>query len=187
LWTTRYDECWELKFRLGLFEHAYADLEYAKRVVHSEEHQQLALRSAREGIVLLKNDNHLLPLKKDLKSIKVIGPNADSSSTLFGDYAPSVVLQHVQIIFDGIKGKVSSGSRVVYAKGCGVNDEDKSAFPEAVQAARNADVAILVAGEEARRKGPSNRPAATDGEDWRLPTPPGNTRIASSFGRCSRC
>ncbi|MGI9070897.1 MAG: glycoside hydrolase family 3 N-terminal domain-containing protein [Bryobacteraceae bacterium] len=156
----------ELKFRLGLFEHAYADLEYAKRVVHSEEHRQLALRSAREGIVLLKNENHLLPLKKDLKSIAVIGPNADSSSTLFGDYAPSVVLQHVQTILDGIKGKVSSPSRVVYAKGCAVNDEDKHGFPEAVQAARNADVAIVVVGEEARRKGPSNRPAATDGEGY---------------------
>ena len=46
----------ELKFRLGLFEHPYADAETAERVVHSAEHQQLALKTAREGIVLLKND-----------------------------------------------------------------------------------------------------------------------------------
>jgi beta-glucosidase len=160
----------ELKFRLGLFEHPYADLNHAKRVVHSEEHQQLALRSAREGIVLLKNQNNLLPLKKDLKSIAVIGPNADSSSNLFGDYAPSVVLQHVETILDGIKGKVSSATRVVYAKGCGVNDEDKSGFAKAVEAAKNADVAIVVMGEEARRKGPSNRPLATDGEGYDVAT-----------------
>ena len=67
----------EVKFRLGLFEHPYADLARAEHVMHSKEHQQLALRAAQEGIVLLKNENNLLPLKKDLKSIAVIGPNAD--------------------------------------------------------------------------------------------------------------
>jgi len=68
----------ELKFRLGLFEHPYADPALAERVVHSKDHQQLALRAAREGIVLLRNENNLLPLKKGLKSIAVIGPNADT-------------------------------------------------------------------------------------------------------------
>jgi beta-glucosidase len=160
----------ELKFRLGLFEHPYADLNHAGQVMHSNEHQQLALQAAREGIVLLKNENGLLPLKKDLKSLAVIGPNADTSSNLFGDYAPSVVLQHVETILDGIKGKVSSASRVVYAKGCGANDEDKTGFAKAVEAAKNADVAIVVVGEEARRKGPSNRPLATDGEGYDVAT-----------------
>jgi beta-glucosidase len=160
----------ELKFRLGLFEHAYADLDYAKHAMHSEEHQQLALQSAREGIVLLKNENNLLPLKKDVKSIAVIGPNADDSSNLFGDYAPSAVLQHVNTVLDGIKGKVSSATRVVYAKGCAVNDEDKSGFPKAVQAAKNADVAIVVVGEQARREGENNRPPPTDGEGYDVAT-----------------
>jgi beta-glucosidase len=160
----------ELKFRLGLFEHAYADLDYAKRVVHSDEHQQLALRSAREGIVLLKNEKNLLPLKNDLKSIAVIGPNADNSSNLFGDYAPSVVLQHVETILDGIKGKVSSTTRVVYAKGCAVNDEDKSGFTNAVEAAKNADAAIVVVGEQARREGARNQPPPTDGEGYDVAT-----------------
>ena len=57
----------ELKFRLGLFEHPYVDPAHAQQVVHSAEHQQLALQAAREGIVLLRNDKNLLPLKKDLK------------------------------------------------------------------------------------------------------------------------
>jgi beta-glucosidase len=160
----------ELKFRLGLFEHPYVDLAYAKRVMHSEEHQQLALRSAREGIVLLKNENNLLPLKKDLKSIAVIGPNADSSSNLFGDYAPRVVLQHVETILDGIKGKVSSATRVVYSKGCEVNDQDKSGFGKAVEAAKNADAAIIVVGEQARREGVRNQPPPTDGEGYDVAT-----------------
>src|SRR6266550_940081 len=143
----------ELKFRLGLFEHPYVDLARAKQVMHSSEHQQLALDAAREGIVLLKNEGNLLPLKKNLKSIAVIGPNADSASNLFGDYSPQVVLQHVDTILDGIKGKISSATRIVYAKGCAVNDQDKSGFERAVQAAKSADVVVVVMGEQSRREG----------------------------------
>ena len=65
------------KFRLGLFEHPYVDTEQAARVVHQQAHQDLALEAARQGIVLLKNDKNLLPLAKTVKSIAVIGPNAD--------------------------------------------------------------------------------------------------------------
>src|SRR6266567_9027778 len=55
----------ELKFRLGLFEHPYVDLDHAKQVMHSSQHQKLALDAARKGIVLLKNEGNLLPLKKN--------------------------------------------------------------------------------------------------------------------------
>ena len=158
----------ELKFRLGLFEHPYVDLARAKQVMHSSEHQQLALDAAREGIVLLKNEGNLLPLKKNLKSIAVIGPNADSASNLFGDYSPQVVLQHVDTILDGIKGKISPATRFVYAKGCAVNDQDKSGFERAVQAAKSADVVVVVMGEQSRREGDNAKglPAPTDGEGY---------------------
>jgi beta-glucosidase len=155
------------KFRLGLFEHPYVDPERAVRVVHSAEHQELALRAAREGIVLLKNQDNLLPLKKDLKSIAVIGPNADSSENLFGDYAPSVVLQHVATILDSIKAKVSPSTRVTYVKGCLILSKDKSGFPAAVQAAKRAQVAILVMGEQARREHAARgQEPPTDGEGY---------------------
>ena len=156
----------ELKFRLGLFEHAYADLDHAKQVVHSTEHQKLALDAAREGIVLLKNEGSLLPLKKDLKTIAVIGPNADSVQNLFGDYWPMVVPQHVDTVVEGIKTKVSPRAHVVYEKGCNVNDQDKSGFQRAVEAAKSAEVAILVMGEQARREGADDQPPATDGEGY---------------------
>src|SRR6266566_6288756 len=158
----------ELKFRLGLFEHPYVDLARAKQVMHSSEHQQLALDAAREGIVLLKNEGNLLPLKKNLKSIAVIGPNADSGSNLFGDYSSQVVLQHVDTILDGIKGRVSPATRVVYTKGCAVNDQDKSGFQRAVQAAKSADVVVVVMGEQSRREGDNAKglPAPTDGEGY---------------------
>jgi beta-glucosidase len=156
----------EVKFRLGLFEHPYADLARAERVMHSKEHQQLALQAAQEGIVLLKNESNLLPLKKDLKSIAVIGPNADDASNMVGDYAPSVILQHMASILDAIKAKVSPATHVFYAKGCAVNDEDKSGIPAAVEAAKKAGVAIVVVGEQARRGGEHAGPEPTDGEGY---------------------
>lgn len=157
----------EQKFLLGLFEHPYADPVRAERVMHSQEHQQLALRAAREGIVLLKNENDLLPLSKSAKAIAVIGPNADSSANLFGDYAPQVVPQHVKTILDAIKAGVSPGTQVVYAKGCAVNDGDKSGFPAAIEAARHSSVAIVVMGEQARRESTEDRPPRpTDGEGY---------------------
>src|SRR5262249_59067251 len=75
----------ELKFRLGLFEHPLVDLDHAKQVMHSADHQKMALEAAREGIILLRNQGNLLPLKKSLKSIAVIGPNADNAENLLGD------------------------------------------------------------------------------------------------------
>jgi beta-glucosidase len=158
----------ELKFRIGLFEHPYVDVSHAKHVMHSKEHQQLALDAAREGIVLLKNENNRLPLRKDLKSVAVIGPNANGASNLFGDYSAQVVLQHVDTILDGIKAKLSPGTRVTYAEGCAVNDQDKNGFQKAVQAAKSADVAVVVLGEQSRREGDEakHRPAPTDGEGY---------------------
>ena len=158
----------ELKFRLGLFEHPYVDLAHARQVVHSSDHQKLALDAAREGIVLLKNQGSLLPLKKTLKSIAVIGPNADDAPNLFGDYSAQVVLQKVETVLDVIKATVSLSTRVVGAKGCSVNDQDKSGFDKAIEAAKSADVAVLVMGEQSRREGDEakNAPAPTDGEGY---------------------
>ncbi len=158
----------ELKLRLGLFEHPYVDLGQAEKVMHSREHQDLALEAARKGIVLLKNDHSLLPLKKDLKAIAVIGPNADNSSNLLGDYSPEVVLQQVGTILDGIKTKVSSATRVTYAKGCGVNSQDRSGFAAAVDAAKRSEVAVVVVGEQTWRAGgeTGNKEEPTDGEAY---------------------
>jgi len=156
----------ELKFRLGLFEHPYVDLDHAKHVMRSAGHQELALDAAREGIVLLRNEGNLLPLKKEVRSIAVIGPNADSADNLFGDYSPMVVSQHVASILDGIRSRVSPSTRVLYAKGCNINDQDKSGFQGAIQAAKGANVAIVVVGEQARREGAQNQPPPTDGEGY---------------------
>jgi beta-glucosidase len=146
------------KFRLGLFDHPYVDPEEAARLAHTKENQNLALRTAREGIVLLKNDQNLLPLNKNLKSIAVIGPNADDKRNQLGDYVPRRILQDIVTVLAGVRGKAPN-AKVTYVKGCDVLDPEPNQITEAQKAAREADVAIVVLGE--RHMG---TPRATDGE-----------------------
>ncbi|MBK8883840.1 MAG: glycoside hydrolase family 3 C-terminal domain-containing protein [Bacteroidales bacterium] len=137
------------KFRLGLFENPYSDPDYADSIVHNEKHQLLALQAAREGIVLLKNENKLLPLKKEIRSIAVIGPNADNASNQLGDYTTSSVPdeQDIVTVLEGIKRKVSSKTKVTYVKGCEVIGDGLNEIAKAKKAARDADIAIVVVGE----------------------------------------
>jgi len=106
------------RFRLGMFDPPedvpYTDIPY--EVVDSDEHRSLALRAARESIVLLKNADGLLPLRNDLKSIAVIGPNADDRLTLLGNYNGSPAFSSTPLA--GIRAKVSPATTVYYAQGC---------------------------------------------------------------------
>jgi beta-glucosidase len=107
----------EARFRLGMFDPPelvpFAKIPFS--VNDSEAHRQLALEAARESIVLLKNENNALPLRKDLKSIAVIGPNADNVQVLLGNYngQPSRATTPLA----GIRQHVSSGTKVLYALG----------------------------------------------------------------------
>jgi beta-glucosidase len=152
------------KYRLGLFEHPYVDPQQALKIVHSQPHQDLALVAAREGIVLLKNEQNLLPLKKNLKSIAVIGPDADNTLNQLGDYTAKKVTQPVVTILQGIKQKVGPQTKVLYAKGSNVLGDDKSGFREAVQAAKGADLAVVVVGEQFGTDTDYRERIATDGE-----------------------
>lgn len=140
-----------IKFQLGLFENPYVDPERAVKVVHTEENQEIALQTAREGIVLLKNDNNLLPLDKNIKSIAVIGPNANHERNLLGDYIANNILQDIVTIYDGIRSKVSPGTEVKYIKGCNVIGNDLNEIKEASEIAKNSDLAIVVVGENERK------------------------------------
>jgi beta-glucosidase len=138
------------KFLLGLFERPYVDPDHAVATVHRREHQDLTLRAARESIVLLKNERGILPLRKDLKSIAVIGPNADHDRNLLGDYVSHAIPQHIVTVLEGIKGLVPDSTGVIYAKGCDVWGADRSGFADAVKAAKGADIAVVVVGENER-------------------------------------
>jgi beta-glucosidase len=110
------------RFRLGMFDPPeqvpYAQIPYA--VIDSPEHRALALRAARESIVLLKNEDNLLPLRKDVESISVIGPIADDLQVLLGNYngTPAEAVTPLE----GIRKKLSPSTRLYYAQGCGIAD-----------------------------------------------------------------
>ncbi len=137
-----------LKFQMGLFEHPYVDPGYAVSIVNSKEHKAVALQASRESIVLLKNEKKLLPLKKDIKTIAVIGPNADAAIEQLGDYFPHNIPQHVVTVLEGIKNKVSPKSKITYVKGCDIIGNKLNEIEKAKSAAKNADYAIVVVGED---------------------------------------
>jgi beta-glucosidase len=149
------------KFRLGLFENALVDPDGAERTVHRPEHQQLAVEAARESIVLLKNENGLLPLRKSLRSLAVIGPNADDPHNQLGDYTPTTVPQHIITVLEGVKQMVSPQTKVNYVKGCNVTGSRLDEIARAKEAAAQSDAAIVVVGES---EGRSEGASATDGE-----------------------
>jgi beta-glucosidase len=110
------------RFRLGMFDPPeqvpYTQIPY--QVINSPEHRAIALQTAREAIVLLKNEDNLLPLPKDLASIAVIGPNADDLLALLGNYNGTPA-QGVTPL-EGIRKKISSHTKLYYAQGCAIAD-----------------------------------------------------------------
>lgn len=153
------------KFRLGLFEHPYADPDYAEQTTNSKQHQQLALKVAEKSIVLLKNENHLLPLDlAKLHTIAVIGPNA--ADVHLGGYSRGPGTDHETSILEGIRRRAGAAVKVTYAEGCKITTgkqgweawyenhvqqpnpgTEQESIRIAVEAARQADVALVVVGE----------------------------------------
>ena len=152
------------KFRLGLFEKPLVDVKRAEEIVHSKEHQDIAYQAAREAIVLLKNENQLLPLSKGIKSIAVIGPNADNEKNQLGDYTSINVTQDIITILDGIKSKVSTSANVRYIRGCNVVGDDLNEIEQAIEAAGQSDAAIVVVGENEWRT-PGKKGTVGEGYD----------------------
>ena len=138
-----------LKFQMGLFENPYVSPERARQVVNCDEHKQLARQVAKEGTVLLKN-NGLLPLKKNLKKVAVVGPNADVMYNYLGDYTAPQEREKIVTLLDGIKNKLPK-AKVEYVKGCVIRDTTQSNIQAAVEAARKSDVVILAVGGSSAR------------------------------------
>lgn len=124
-----------LKFRMGLFENPYVSPEKAGRTVRSRAHKELARQVARKGVVLLKNEG-ILPLSKQLKSIAVIGPNADNMYNQLGDYTAPQERKEITTVLDGIRNTVSASTQVTYVKGCAIRDTTAHHIPAAVEAAQ---------------------------------------------------
>ncbi|MBI1281511.1 MAG: beta-glucosidase [Anaerolineaceae bacterium] len=182
------------KFALGLFDHPYVD--DLAVVFDTPDERKLAREIAQKSMVLLKNEGNLLPLSKDLKSIAVIGPNADSIRNLFGDYAyPAHVetlleLKNKKNVFNqplpesmhavedfipatsvltAIQAQVGATTQIHYAQGCAVNDDVTGGFAEAVAAAKQAQVAVVVVGDKAGLTDDCTSGEARDRADLQLP------------------
>jgi beta-glucosidase len=138
-----------MKMGMGLFDQPYVDPDAADREVHNDQHVALARRVAQESITLLKNQNHTLPLTKDLR-VAVIGPNADNRYNQLGDYTAPQPDEKVKTVVDGVRQK-EGAANVEYVKGCAIRDTSSNQIAEAVEAAKRADVVVAVVGGSSAR------------------------------------
>ncbi|HVI70315.1 MAG TPA: glycoside hydrolase family 3 N-terminal domain-containing protein, partial [Pyrinomonadaceae bacterium] len=138
-----------IKFRLGLFDQPYTDEAREPNALLRPESIRLAREIAGRSMVLLKNDRETLPLNKNIGSIAVIGPLADDRRAPLGWWAGDGKEENTITPLAGIKAKVPAQTKVGYAKGCDVKDDSTAGFQEAVNLAKQSDLAILFVGETA--------------------------------------
>lgn len=121
-------------------------------VIDSKEHRELVYESGLKGLVLLKNENAILPLNKQtVKSIALIGPNS-SVLPLDGNSSSKVIPSYQISVEKGIK-TILGDDKVLYAKGCNINDNNKAQFGEAIEAAKKSDYVVFVAGLDSTVEG----------------------------------
>lgn len=148
-----------VKFMMGLFDNPYiGNGKEADKVVANSEHKKVSLEAARQSIVLLKNQDNVLPLNKNLKKIAVIGPNADEKKDFVCRYGPAK--PPIITVKEGLEAFLPD-AEIIYEKGCDIldknfpeseiiseplNDEEKAMIDKAVEAAKQSDVAVVVLG-----------------------------------------
>jgi len=144
-----------IKFKLGLFDNPYRFMnpERKKKIIFCKEHLEVARDAARKSIVLLKNDKSLLPLSKKIKSIVVIGPLGESARDMLGNWEASGDPSRVITLVAGLQNNLGNKVKIKYIKGCDVKGNNKAEFPQAIAAARKADVVLLAMGEKASMSG----------------------------------
>jgi len=151
----------KVKFLLGLFENPYVNPDYVVKITNTQKHRNLALEMARKSIVLLKNNKGILPLDKKIKSIAVIGPNADEirlGEYSWYHYTKDVVVTPLQ----GIKNKIAGETKIYFSEGCKVLGNSKDGFKKAIQIAKKSNVAILFMGNSHESEGEAKDRANLD-------------------------
>ncbi|WP_052512432.1 beta-xylosidase [Jejuia pallidilutea] len=139
------------KYKLGLFDTEPKEINEETVNAGREEHREFALEIAEKSIIMLKNDNNLLPLDvSKIKSLAVIGPNAHEERPKKGTYkllgGYSGLPPYYVSVLDGLKKKVGENVKINYAKGCNIDSFSKEGFPEAISAAKKSDAVVLVVG-----------------------------------------
>ncbi|PJJ66760.1 beta-glucosidase BglX [Chryseobacterium geocarposphaerae] len=139
------------KFEMGLFDDPYrfSNEKRQKEQLNNQENRKFGREFGSKSIVLLKNQNNILPLSRSTKTIALIGPFGKETSANHGFWSIAFKDDNQRIItqFDGIKNQLDKNSTLLYAKGANVDDQDKSMFAEAVETAKKADVVIMTLGE----------------------------------------
>jgi len=140
------------KFELGLFDDPFrfCNAEREQKELNNLEHTKVAREVASKSIVLLKNQDHLLPLSKNIKTIAFIGPlvKAVKQNKGFWDVeVPGVDSNFIVSQWEGLANKVGTGTKLLYAKGCEIEGDNKAGFAEAIEIAKQSDVVILSIGE----------------------------------------
>jgi len=154
------------KFELGLFDDPYrfSNETREKQVLNNPQHKLVARDVAQKSIVLLKNENGLLPLAKSIKTIALIGPLVKSKRDLEGSWIPMSDTSLVTNLYEGIRSKVGTSANLIYAKGTDIKGKEQSNFDEAIAAAQKADVVVMALGESYEMSG-----EATSRTDIHLP------------------
>ena len=163
-----------IKFEQGIFDNPYIDTDKIPQTLNTEEHREVSLKAAEKSMVLLKNNDELLPLSKNIKKIAVIGPNAADGRNLLGDYSFPAHMESlmdmkerdpfgspmpdfdeadfsstdVVDLLQGIKKQVSEETSISYVKGCSVVGDDDLDLAKAKKAAGEADVVVLCLGDK---------------------------------------
>lgn len=136
-----------VKFRLGLFERPYTPTTSEKNRFYLPESLKTAEQLAEESIVLLKNQNKILPLS-NVSKIAVIGPMAKSQWNLLGSWSAQGNSKDVITIYDALQKEFKGKAAISYAMGCDFDGEDKSGFEEAKKIAEKSDVILFCLGEK---------------------------------------
>jgi beta-glucosidase len=162
-----------LKFQLGLFDdpYKYCDEEKEKNDIYTKEHLAIARDAAKKSIVLLKNENNILPVSKNIKSIALIGPFADNKDQPLGNWRAKGTYNSAVSLLEGVKAKVGANTKVYYEKGIELtiptvkpgnnqflhplefNTENKEGIAKAVAVAKKSEIVFLAVGEDAYQTG----------------------------------
>lgn len=136
---------------MGLFEdpYKYCNKEREQQQWNNAENLKAEKMVAEKSIVLLKNESHLLPLSKQTKAIALVGPFIKAVRDNLGFWSYQWPDDSVRIVtqWQGIENKLGSNAKLLYAKGCGIDDSSQSGFAEAIEIAKQSDVVIMSVGE----------------------------------------
>jgi beta-glucosidase len=138
----------KVKFKLGLFDHPYVNvIDETSRYLQPES-KTIAQKLAAETMVLLKNNNKILPISPSIKQIAIIGPMAKNRANLIGAWATLSKENDVESLYEGLENEFKNKIILNYAKGCDFDGNDESGFAEAIEMAQKSEIILVCLGEK---------------------------------------